>query len=145
MGSCTNYSRLERYIEKHGVNDKSKYEEILLGKKVIELLQVHVFHHIKSDVKLDDGLCYEVHFRWAIQEEDESGEELPDLADSISMIEYYEKNIIDKKITEIEIGYDRDDMVYCYAFVGEPTEKHYLEIPIIQVDDIDSDEDTLSN
>lgn len=136
MGSCSNYSRLEYYVLKNGKKDKEKFEKELLGKKVEDISKIEVYYHVKSNIILDDGSMYEVHYRWTCDEEDSEGKEMPEIAECMPIKEFFKKYIIGKEITKIKIDYERDDYVYCICYVGNPEDGYHFDIPIIEVDDI---------
>lgn len=73
MGSCCKYSALERYVKKHGEEDVKKYEEILVGKKIMKFNGTHVSYWIEGSVTLDDGSKLNTHMRWSSMNECQSG------------------------------------------------------------------------
>lgn len=151
MGSCTNYSTLARFVDKNGVKLVKEWEEKLLGKRVVDCSETEIFHWVKNEVTLDNGDSYETHFRWATQAEEESkienmsddGVDVLDEDDrhyNTPMKQYFEKYILGRQITQVGIGYEREDYVYIFIAVGNEDIKHSFDIPLISVDDITDEE-----
>lgn len=114
MGSISNYGALERYQNLNGERLKKEYKSYLLGRKVVSMSGIECNYYVQSRITLDNNDSYEVHYRWASEEENDCNKEILE-ENEISMREYYEKNILNNTITAIDIGYERDDMLYCYA------------------------------
>ena len=113
MGTVSNYAKMQNYIKKN--KRKKYYQNCLTGKKI-------------------------VNYRWADQEENALGKEKPE--NGITMRDFYSQYILNKRITKIEITYDRDDYIYCHAFVGRPKDNIYIQFPIIAVEEIKKDKNT---
>lgn len=87
-----------------------------------------VAYHVKADITLkkegEFEESFEVHHRWATQEEDAKGEEETDYP----MERYFEDYLKGKIISRVYVGSsDREDEVYLFAVVDD---EGYLEIPV---------------
>ena len=138
MGTVSNYAKMQNYIKKN--KRKKYYQNCLIGKKIVKISETLVDYYVKCDVTLDDGYIWEAHYRWADQEENALGKEKPE--NGITMRDFYSQYILNKRITKIEITYDRDDYIYCHAFVGRPKDNIYIQFPIIAVEEIKKDKNT---
>lgn len=131
-GFIVRYERLENYVNKYKKAKKKEYEEKLLGKKVVSFSEIKVFYHIKNivvldknTVVLDNGQIYEIHYRWATDEKESLDKEIPENG-QMTMKEYYNKYALNKTIIKVEVGYERDDYVYVYAYLDNTDA--YIEI-----------------
>ena len=122
MGSAVHYSLLKAFDEKFGAKILEHYK-YLIGRAVIGMSEYEYFFHKKADVALDNGEVFEVHFGWTTEEGTE--EEVNDL-DEMNSEEYFNMYLKDKKITGVDVGYDRDDMYYLYLI----SEGDTLEVPM---------------
>lgn len=137
MGSMTNYSIMERYIENHGEEQLTLYTPLLLGKKVHKVLSSGIEGMwLETVIQLADDSEWSIHDRWATMEESDCGEELLEEDDAIPMIQAYQKYVVGKDIVKVDIGFDRDDYVYILAVLED---SQILEIPLVSVYDIGSD------
>lgn len=125
LGSISRYLALERFVEENGEELLRKYEQLLLGKAVVECLGTVVDYHVKGDVRLNDGEVYETHYRWTSEEEDYEEIELDE--SYVPMESYYNKVIVGKPIIKVSVDFERDDECYIYAYVDED---NCLEIPL---------------
>lgn len=118
MGSITRYSALKRFQEAFGEKIKKHYEEQLIGKTIVSMSELSFNHWKSADVAFSDEQVFTVHFGWSSEwEQHEEKEELED--DDISSEEYFNQCLKGKEITHIQIGYERDDELYVFAFVDE--------------------------
>jgi hypothetical protein len=114
---------LEEYARVNGEQVASEYSKLLVGRKVEEFLGTTVGYIIEGSVKLDDGHTYDSHFRFGVEQEEDTGKEIG----FVTMEEHYKKCILGKTITSIEVGVNRENC-YVYAY-GDNTE-YCLEIPM---------------
>lgn len=134
MSMVDNYSIMNNYLNINRINLKDKYEELLLGKVIERVSSTFVEYHIKNFITLNDKEQYETHFRWSTKEERKIDKEIVDNSDN-NMECYFKKYILNRKIIEINIGYDKDDYIYAYA---KTDCEGIIEIPIISVYEIGS-------
>jgi len=115
MGSMTRFSAIERFEKEFGKKFEEAYHH-LMGATVTKMTGKEVSYHVKADIELTmtngDSDVFEVHHRWATQEEDGEGEELTDY----TMEEYFEDHLKGKKVIALHVGStDRDDEAYLIA------------------------------
>lgn len=133
MESMKNYSLFKKYLDNNEMELRDKYRKLLLGKVVRNVSSTFVEYHIKNFITLDDDTQYETHFRWSTEQEQEIEKEIVKNDDD-KMENYFNTYILNRKIIEINIGYDKDDYIYAYA---KTDLEGIIEIPIISVYEID--------
>lgn len=127
MGSLSRHSAISRFIDAFGSKIEGHFQH-LVGSTITEMSNKEVSYHVKADITLKkDGEFeerFEVHHRWATQEEDASGKE----EDDYPMEQYFEDYLKGKTISKVYVGNsDRDDEVYLFAVADD---EGYLEIPL---------------
>lgn len=132
MGSCVRYGGLERFVAKHGKRIEEENKN-LIGTKVMKFLGTHVGHYVEAEVECDDGVTLVTHYRWSSEMEEPIGEENIELSPedaeyNTPMMDYYTEYIIGGTITNLTVGYDRDDEAYLYCYINNTV--HCLEIPL---------------
>lgn len=123
MGSITRTTLLGRFIEVFGAKLEEHFT-YLVGTKIESLTNKSVDYHVKGDIHLSNGEVFEVHHRWATQEEDAESEELTDYP----MESYFDDYLKGKTIQRIYIGTsDRDDEAYLFLVADDES---WVEVPI---------------
>jgi hypothetical protein len=126
VGSISRYNHLERFKKAFGEKIKEHYEQLLIGKTIVDMSELSFNYWKSADVTLSDGQIFTVHFGWSTEQEEYEGKEQLEDGD-LSAREYFDKYLKGKEITQVHVGYERDDEIYAYAFVDE---EHAIEIPI---------------
>ena len=127
MGSISKHSAIGRFIDVFGSKIEGHFQH-LVGSTITKMSNKEVSYHVKADITLKkDGAfeeSFEVHHRWATQEENANAKE----EDDYPMEQYFEDYLKGKTISKVYVGNsDRDDEVYLFAVADD---EGYLEIPI---------------
>jgi hypothetical protein len=132
MGTMSRFSAIHRFIDVFGAKIEGEFQH-LVGATITEISDKEISYHVKANITLSkEGEFeenYEVHHRWATQEEDASGEEMFESEeDEYPMEAYFEEHLKGKVIQKIYVGTsDRDDEAYLIAVADD---EGYLEIPV---------------
>ncbi len=127
MGSLSRYSALERFNEAFGERFRLHFEKELLGLSIVEMSDLVLDYHKKSNISLSNGSVIEVHFGWTSEEEEFKQEEILEEGE-MTRKEYFNEFLKDKTIISITTGFERDDEFYVFLLVDEGGT--CLEIPI---------------
>lgn len=123
MGSMSKVSLLGRFVDVFGEKLEQHFA-YLVGTTIESLTNKTVDYHVKGDVQLSNGNTFEIHHRWATQEEDAEGKELTDYP----IESYFEDYLKGKTIQQIYIGTsDRDDEAYLFLVADDES---WVEVPI---------------
>ena len=112
MGSVTGYSTLSRF-EKAFSQRLIKHFSYLKGQVVTGLTSAEVdVRWVSADVIISNKYVFEVHYRWAKEDELYICEEIPE-EDDMSMNEWFMDYVKGQVVKDIQIGAaDRDDEAY---------------------------------
>lgn len=132
MGTAYNYRLLNDFVEKKGEETLQQYKEILLNKTIVQVSETEVDYWITNTIVLNDGYDYQTHFRWASEEEIDEGIEII-IEDQISMKEYFDEKVLNSKIVDVKLGFDRDDYIYIYCTTDKDGT---IEIPAFDLNEL---------
>ena len=113
MGSIARFSALERFEQEFGER-LTKHFSYLIGQTVTGFSDTEVEYWVRADVALSGGEVFEVHHRWATEEESYEGKEILEEGD-ITMNEWLNEYAKGQAVTSVSIGNaDRDDEAYLF-------------------------------
>ena len=111
MGSVTGYSTLGQFEKAFG-QQLIEHFSYLKGQVVTGLTSAEVdVRWVSADVIVSNKYVFEVHYRWAKEDELYTCEEIPE--DDMSMNEWFMYYVKGQVVKDIQIGAaDRDDEAY---------------------------------